>query len=103
MLMSGTVEAKKMTIFPNYFDVITGTGSMKCKVKNLPKNATVTWKSSNKKIAKVGKKTGLVVAGKKQGKCMIIATVERRGKNGGRIDDIVATCISHKLTVLPPG
>lgn len=98
----GTAEAKapkkNPEIFPSYFDVVIGRGKIKCTVKYLPKGAKVTWRSSNRKIAKVGK-TGKVVAGKKEGRCKIIARIKTKGKTY----DISATCICHKLRLLPPG
>lgn len=55
---------------------LTVGSTQKLTLKNAPKNKTVTWKSSNKKIATVTRK-GSVTA-KKQGKATITAKVGKK-------------------------
>ncbi len=74
-----TVEAAKKKVKLNKKSVtITQGKSVTLKVKNKKKKAKVTWKSKNKKIAKVNKKGK--VTGKKVGKTTIIATVKQGKK-----------------------
>ena len=61
LVPSGSADAAKKPSVKKKVSVVVGK-TAKIKVKNAAKNAKVTWKTSNKKVAKLGKK---VVKGKK--------------------------------------
>lgn len=82
---NGADAAKKPALNRKNANVNVG-GSLKLKVKNGKKKATVVWKTSNKKVAKITKKTTkgnatATIKGVKSGKATITATYKFGKKN----------------------
>lgn len=85
-----TEAAKKAAIAKKSYQVTVGS-SVKVSVKNAKKTAKVTWKTSNKKYARIGKKTTkgnayAMIKGVKAGKATISAKVKTGKKS------VVAKC-----------
>ena len=82
---AGSADAAKKPSLKKKASVAVGQ-TVKIKVKNAKKSSKFTWKTSNKKIAKIskkvakGKKASATVKGVKEGKAKITATYKKGSK-----------------------
>lgn len=104
LVPSGSADAAKKPSVKKKVSVVVGK-TAKIKVKNAAKNAKVTWKTSNKKVAKLGKKVvkgkkaSVVVKGVKVGSAKVTAAYKAGSKKAKLVCKVkVTTAVPENKT-----
>ncbi len=103
LVPSGSADAAKKPSVKKKVSVEVGK-TAKIKVKNAAKNAKVTWKTSNKKIVKLGKKVtkgkkaNVVVKGVKKGSAKVTATYKAGSKKAKLVCKVTVTKAKSNVT-----